>query len=281
MKNIILFFFGLFCLSAPSGCSIYASGNGQIIEREINVVDFTKLRIHYRFQVTVQQGTAFSVKVRADENLWPFIEASKLDDKTLYIGDKRSHLSGFVEGTLEATVTMPSFEGAKVTGSSKLTLSNFPRSESLELDIAGTSVVTAQSLSANSGIIKLSGSSKLDAQLTLSSSTWEVSGSSEATGNIEGTTASFKSNGGSKTNLSGLLDSATFDISGAGQAAMENLTVQSASLDISGASNVSLRVADTGTINVKISGGSILRHFGSGKVNTLDQSGDSKIISNP
>ncbi|MCK6511798.1 DUF2807 domain-containing protein [Myxococcota bacterium] len=241
MRITLFFLFSFWFLCLHLGCAIFVDGNGKISEQTLPIDNFQTLHLDYTFQVNAQPNAAYRVVVRADENIWPFLDIKKTNDQTLFLGRKSTIFSNTVKGSLEATVAMSSFSSAKVTNASRLTLGAFAYTETLTLDIIGASECSATSLSANSAQINVSGGSRLSLG-----------------GNIA--TLKIEASGGSTLDLSGL-------------------TAQIAEITLSGKSQINhLQFANNGRLRVRLSGASTLRYTGSPEIEILENSGGSQII---
>ena len=133
--------FSLFCLLlllAPIGCGIFIEGSGQITERSFPITAFQRIEANFTFRLTLRQGEAYSVLVRADENIWPFLTVEKTETEALYIGHKRGTLLNSVRGTLEATITLPKLDRLTLSGASMARLSG-QASGTLQLRLSGAS----------------------------------------------------------------------------------------------------------------------------------------------
>jgi hypothetical protein len=140
----------------PSGGNTI-TGSGNVVSREEQVTGFEKLDIGWAFHVEVTQSEAFKVTIRVDDNLLEHVDVSKRGD-TLKIGLKDDTRFTVKDGTLEATVTMPTLTSLEVSGAGRANLTGFDSDASFGAKLSGASRLTGD-LSCGNAAFDLSGAS--------------------------------------------------------------------------------------------------------------------------
>jgi len=207
MNHRFLFFIAAL-LSATCACSFpdlssvlpqSLAGSGNVITMEETISDFDSVDISSSFDVRIMQGEAYQVVIWVDDNLVDHFQVRK-QGSTLEIGLKPG-ISLVTNATLQAEVSMPDLTVIKLSGASDAKISGFKSSQSLTVD--------------------LSGSSSLRGDIEAGDTTFGVSGSSDA--NLTGTGGNLK-----------------LDASGSSDVDLSGFPVSDADLNISGASSVSV-----------------------------------------
>jgi ribosomal protein L31 len=198
------------------GEEVVLAGSGNVVAQEEPITDFGKVAVSHAFHVNISQGPGFSVVIRADDNLFEYIQVTKLGD-TLKIGLKpgRRCCNGSV--TLEADVSMPELTGLDLSGASYANITGFESDKSLDVDV--------------------SGASHLRGDIEAGDATFDLSGASQATLSGSAHNVSVEASGASHANLSDFpMDDADINVSGASSAVVNVSGVLNA--DASGASHV-------------------------------------------
>ena len=190
-------------VSLPSTTRLAGSGN--IVSIEQDAADFDRLEIGRAFRVTVSQGDAYSVVIRIDDNLEPYLRVQQ-QGGTLSIGLTDEIGLGFLTATLEADITMPSFVSVEASDASQVTLVDFVLQDEVSLD---------------------------------------ASGASRFEGDLEAPRLDLTLSGASGADLRGSAQDLRIDASGASTADMSELSATNADVIVSGASNATVDVSGT------------------------------------
>lgn len=117
-------------------------GNATIKKETREVSGFTGVSVAGPFQVSVQQGSSFSVAVEADENLMQYIEIKK-DGNTLEIGERDGYNLRGTRG-LRVLLQLPEIQLLSISGNGNiLTTSALKSAGIIDLNIAGSGKIDA------------------------------------------------------------------------------------------------------------------------------------------
>jgi len=180
------------------------AGSGNVVTEEFDLSGFDQLEVSSAFQVEVQQGDAFSVVVRVDDNVKPYLDVVK-QGSTLRVGLRPLSLGGVSIATLEADVIMPALAGLELSGASAVSVTGFESAEALFVEASGASSLggdiaaggvrvnvsgASQVRLSGSGedlVMDVSGGSSVDlGDFPVAYANVEVSGASSATVNVTG-----------------------------------------------------------------------------------------------
>lgn len=228
-------------------------GSGNVVTRDFEFTDFTKVRLSSAFDAEITRSDTYSVSVRVDDNILDLIEVDTSGD-TLSVGAKSG--ASFRSVTLEATITMLTMSGIELSGASSVDVTGFDGLGSLDVQVSGASSIDGD-FEADSVDLSLSGASRIEGEYEADSIDLALSGASNAT------------LGGSAENL-------TLDVSGASDADLEDFVVATADVELSGASKVTVNVEDR-LESVDASGASRLRYLGNPSLGSVNTSGASTI----
>jgi hypothetical protein len=205
------------------------TGSGVIVALDRDFVGYSVLDIAYTFEVTVTQADSFSVKIRVDDNIVPYLDVGQ-EGNTLYL-----HLKPCVvydDVTPEADVTMPDVVRISLSGASSAALSGFDFTHTLPLTASGASLI--------SGTIRTG-------DMTLN-----LSGASNASLAGEGANLNANVSGASQLGFAGFeCEDIALDVSGASQATVTFTGTLSGS--VSGASVLNY-YGNPSAVDVTISG---------------------------
>ncbi|MFC2038239.1 head GIN domain-containing protein [Chloroflexota bacterium] len=165
MKKVIAAVMGVLILVSglSAGCAgVKVQGSGNMINANLNISDFTKIKVENGFQVEVTEADSFKVTAIVDDNVLEHIDIFKSGD-TLILRPKRSR--SFRSATLSARVSMPDIEKIELSNGAQADIDNFDLSNDLPVTLSGGSQLKG-SLSAGDLNLSLSDGS----QVTLSGS---------------------------------------------------------------------------------------------------------------
>ena len=124
--------------------------------------------------------------------------------------------------------------------------------------------------------ITVSGASSIKlVKISAGDVTFDVSGASGVTGDIEAKNMELEVSGASTTQLEGLAESLAADVSGASNLELADLKVDNADVILSGASNATINL--DGRLDAELSGASTLEYIGEPALGIMDITGASKL----
>ncbi|MFC1982839.1 GIN domain-containing protein [Chloroflexota bacterium] len=247
-------------LVSLSGCGLgnrTTVGTGMLETREIDQIDFTKLEVDYAFDVKIGQGDSYGVRVTVDDNLTDYLEVEKRGD-TLRIGLKSNRT--YIKTTQQAVITMPVLQQLKLFGASKANINGFSSIDLMRFDLSGASQVIVNNLKA--GNIE-----------------FNMSGRSQASGNLELTNGKFDLSGGSTVDLNGSGVTVSIVASDASQLILGDLVLIDTKVNLGGASIATVNAR--GKLDAELSGASELYYIGSPALGKIQTSGSSIISHKP
>jgi len=217
-------------------------GSGKVVTNSYALTDFTAIDASSAMDVTVTIGGDYSVSVSCDDNIMQHMTV-KVVNGSLHLGDL--DVWQVWPSKMTATVTMPAFDAAVVSGASRLSVSGFSVS-AFSANVSGASTLNISDSSATDFSAIVSGDSKIALKaLACDSMNIDVSGASTVT-------AESDSIGGS---------SLVANVSGASHAYLYKLPFNAAKLIVSGASGAEVTVSDS--LSGEASGASSVRYGGS------------------
>lgn len=211
-------------------------GNGHIVSKTLTVKDFKNIDASSSFDIYLEQGPEYSLRVEAEDNLIPHMDIrTKGDDLVISFkeGVSVNSRKGF-----KVYVTAPEFRILEASGACNFTTRNSIKGNKLKLDISGA------------------GTAKLE--VAVNKLEIDASGASEIT--LKGQATYLEVDGSGTTDLKAFrlqTQHSKIDLSGAGDA--EVVAEQSLDVELSGAASVTYK-GDPPQINKNISGaGSVTR----------------------
>lgn len=206
MKYLVFFLVTSVILAAGiSGCGLeerIIAGSGNIVTQEEDFTDFNRVEASHSFKLDIQQGDSYEVTIRIDDNLLDNLEVTN-QNNTLKIGLVRNIVVS--NATMEADITMPELVDIGLSGASEADINTFVIDEDFRAGLSGSSFLSGNleaqdarfNLSGSSDVrlegsgngldIDASGSSNLElAEFVVEDATVSLSGSSEATVNVNG-----------------------------------------------------------------------------------------------
>jgi len=227
-------------------------GSGNLITREMDFTDFTKLEISHVFQAEVTRSDSFFISITVDDNLLEYVTVRK-SGNTLRIYLKGGYT--YIGTTKIVEITMPEVDKLSLSGASRVEVSGFRSSDRLELEVSGVSSLNIDELKAGDTV-------------------FEISGGSRISGGIEIADGRFDISGASSIDLEGYASDISIEASGASHANLANFPVSNATVKINEASVVIINAG--GTIDGNISSASRLTYLGEPAL-TIEMSGDSTV----
>jgi hypothetical protein len=194
-----------------TGCNTNSSGltgSGKDETREFAFSGFTAVEADNAFEVSLNQGGSYSIKVTTDDNLWDFLDIS-LEGGTLHFGIKKG--TSITAHTLKAEVVLPHVTGLIMTGAASGVMSGFSSEEKVTFNLSGASEASVAGLKTTTAV-------------------FDISGGSYISGDARVGDAKFVAAGIGRVELTGSAVSASIDASGASDIRLGNFAVKEMSI---------------------------------------------------
>lgn len=160
MKRLLLLSLFAFCTLLFSCKKDKITGTGLIITEPREVANFYSVTVNGSSDVYISQGNNFEVKVKAYENLLPYLE-TKLQNGALLISYKNN--SNISNDNSEIYITMPSLVALSTSGSGDINSSgNFLNADNFSATISGSGNINIENSAANQFKGTISGSGNLN-----------------------------------------------------------------------------------------------------------------------
>lgn len=264
-----------------AGCGLFwppVRGSGEVVTVQSSVLSgqpFSKLEVASSFYVNIKQGESYSVDIKVDKNIEPYLVTERKGD-SLYIGLLPVRLIGVM--TIRAEVTVPSLNELRLSGRTSGILDGFKVDGEMEIKLSGASKLSWKNGQVNGALlIKMSGASNANIDAKATSAQVDLSGGSKLLGAlfVDGD-ADFNLSGASFAGMKGLATSSKIKLSGASKMEMKEFCMENADADLSGASYSELHVQ--GSLKASLSGASRLLYTGEPKLDSIRTSGASRIL---
>ncbi|UCE97912.1 MAG: DUF2807 domain-containing protein [Dehalococcoidia bacterium] len=215
IKTILMVLLIATLLIVVSACWMPITGSGNIFTEVYHFTGFTEVEVQDGFQLELIQGSAFSIKITADDNVHEYVNVEK-EGNSLSIS-LLNDLFGCNSCTTIAEVTMPDLTKLELSGGSQANISGFNVFDNLSLE--------------------LSGGSQLNGDINFTNADFNLSGGSQINLEGAGDTLIIDGSGGSQLDLELLpINNADITLSGGGKA---DINVSSTlSVNLSGGSQV-------------------------------------------
>jgi hypothetical protein len=174
-KQISTLIAGFILIAGLSSCmdEIFLSGNGDVQSQNRQISGFDAVSSSGDYHVSIMPGTEFSVQVKAESNLLPYIE-TELHGTTLNIGTIGLHTIRHHD-PIEVFITQPQLTGLNLSGSGFIKTGSF-NCDNLQIGISGSGDINAQVIAKTITAI-LSGSGNIILSGNADSSNYRISGS--------------------------------------------------------------------------------------------------------
>ena len=231
---------------------------GETETRQYDFSEFTRVDINSTFTYEIKQSDTYSISITANSNVFDEIKVAK-EGQTLVIDMEFPEVPWVlfnVTPSLKAVITMPQLDGLDSSGSTRGTVAGFSSTENLDITATGASTVVLEKIAAGDV-------------------SFDVSGSSKVTGDIEAKNMELKVSGASTVQLKGSSGSMAADVSGSSNLKLSDLKVKNANVILSGASNGTINL--DGSLDAKLSGSSRLVYIGEPALGIMDITGASTL----
>lgn len=160
MKKLsILFILSLLVIAVMSSCR-KVSGSGPVVSETRSISGFREVKSDFSGDVFITQGSLYSVRIEAQQNIIDVIE-TVLNDGILTIRGKSNTIIR-PDTRIKVYITMPDVEGLRVSGSGDMTVQNNVSASHLYLKVSGSGNITIPKLNAGSVDANISGSGEIN-----------------------------------------------------------------------------------------------------------------------
>ena len=158
-------------------------GSGSLQTQEKALSDFAIVDVGSGFKVNITQANSYRIIIRADDNLFDYIQVTKAGD-TLTI--RLQPGLSFQTSTLYAEIAMPDLQEVQFSGGVNGTVAGFVLSHDFRAELSGGSTIRMTG-EANNLVAACSGGSGLElSEFAVNNATIEFSGVSHGTINVDG-----------------------------------------------------------------------------------------------
>ena len=232
-----------------------SSGNNhQVITREFDFSDFTNVDIGGAFRVEIVHSDSYQVSVTAEARLFNYIDVNK-SGNTLKITVKSHHSS--MRTTRRVRIAMPVLKKLRMSGASRGTVKGFSSEENFDLNLGGASTLD-------------------DIDIRAGKTTFEISGASRVSGNVELGDAEFTLSGSGRVELKGSANRAVLNAWGASNLNLADFTINDTSVNLKGVSRATCGEC-RGNLALDLSGASRFEYAGEPTISDIKLSGASTI----
>lgn len=229
MKKVLI---ALCALAVACSCtfSINGLGNGKRIvckgpetTKSFDLSGFTGITVNGSSDLTVTQGENYSVTVRANEEVFEYLNYEVVDG-TLLLKNKDS--VQIVAKTFEVNITLPCLEKLLVNGAADAEIYNYQSDKNLDVMVNGAGDFEVKSIQVPSLTFTVNGAGDIEAEDL----------------NVENLTVSV--NGAGDVDLSGKAHTANLSVSGAGDIDASELDVEHTNIRKSGFASIVTKKKD-------------------------------------
>ena len=188
MKRLTTIALSSILLLSLAACT-YTTGEGQIVEKVLDVSSFNGIEMDGSFDVSIEQGAAQKVVAVGHENIIEKLQLSVLDD-VLYISLEEGN---YINYELEVRLTMPELTSASLDGSGDIRIGTFVNQNKLEIALDGSGDIETTNKSVleyTEMNVELEGSGDIDLQVKTEELVAVIDGSGDV--ELEGVTDSFE-----------------------------------------------------------------------------------------
>jgi hypothetical protein len=172
---IVLIVVGVVVIAVGIAAAVFLSWPGNPKTQEYTNSGFSALDVGSAFQVTVNRGDTYSVKVTAGERIFDRISVTQ-SEETLKIEVKPGIFFGAFDA--KAEITMPTLNGVTLSGATSGDVDSFSTTDQFVITVSGASSLEMTNMELEDVDIELSGASRLTAQGTGANLVSQVSGAS-------------------------------------------------------------------------------------------------------
>jgi len=230
------------------------NGGSSVINRELDLSDFSNVEVDCYFRVEIVQAEGYRVSLTGSERLLDSLDvATSSSGRTLKMSVKPQNF--LTHPVLFARIEMPRLHKLRLAAGATCSVSGFTLDNTFD--------------------VNLSGNSGLEVDVTAVSGRVEVSGASRLRGHLEVEGAEFVLSGASRVILTGSSGKTSLSAWGFSRLDMADFTLGDTSVHLSAASQAAVNV--NGRLDIDLSGGSRLTYTGSPQMGDVRVTGASTL----
>ena len=246
--------------------------NAQVAEQNRDVGEFTGIHQTTSADVYITRGDAYSVRVRADEEVIDKL-STEVRSGVLHIGSEKGGWR-YVR-VMEVYITMPRLDMLKNSGSGDISVKGNMPGNNVEIDINGSGDLEA-ALDAKNIEINISGSGDVDFSGVRGNMNVKISGSGDVDGDElvldECTVTGY---GSGDLELSGKAATFVANISGSGDVNAYRLTAADVTVKCNGSGDVVVHAAEK--VKAMLNGSGDLTYYGSPEYVDVEANGSGEV----
>lgn len=213
-------------------------GKGEVTTEQYELSGFDKIVLETSIDanITVGEGEAYSVSVKAHENIHEYVKAEvKGNELRVY-----KKIGAFFNDDIDVAITLPVLTKLEIDGAAEADIDGVVSGDDFLLDVQGAADVSLKELNVNNLNVALSGASELDIKGgTVNRATYKVTGAGEIYADgLKATYTKARVSGASEMSLY-VTDTLEADITGAGE------------IDYKGHPHIASKVTGAGALNNK------------------------------
>lgn len=242
-------------LFVVSSCT-FISGQGQIIDKQIDVGQFSSIEVHGSFEVELNQAAVQNVVAHGHENIIEKLNA-EVSDNVLHLSLESGN---YMDYELAIKVDVPTIENIVLSGSGDINIGTFVGLENVKIDLDGSGDIRSKGPMevAHQATISLEGSGDIDLKLKAQNTIADLDGS----GNID---------------LEGKTADLTVSLDGSGDIKTYKLMALNCKASIGGSGDVKVFASEK--LDASIDGSGDIRYKGDPKVKAdIDGSGSIEAV---
>ena len=160
MKQVfVASMFGFFSILMMSSCGKRLVGQGDIVSKTYSIEDFSSINLSNEANVYYKMDSNYYVEIQAQQNVLDAMKVEKRGSE-LCIGFKNM-INIIKHDPITVMIHSPKFDGATVSGSGLVKLTNYVESSSMEFNVSGSGEISVDHISISSLDATISGSGKI------------------------------------------------------------------------------------------------------------------------
>jgi hypothetical protein len=160
MKQVLVaIIIGFLSILMMSSCGKRLVGQGELVSKTYSIEDFSSINLSNDANVYYQKDSNYYVEVQAQQNVLDAMKVEKRGSE-LCIGFKNM-INIIKHDPITVMIHSPKFDGATVSGSGLVNLTNYYESNSMDFTVSGSGEISVDHISTSNLDVSLSGSGKI------------------------------------------------------------------------------------------------------------------------